>query len=226
MCTTRTHLETGSQDGSHADRKGYALDMVKKKQPAKPAPATSLDNAPPRKSRGFLRASTLTTKTIRQVGSKRGFAELRLLTEWPVIVGEALAAGCRPLKVGYAARTASLGATLHIAADGARSTEIMHQKDQIIERVNQFYGYRAVSRLHIDQSQGFTPSAAEAHMATGLAEGRSDFEAAPARPIAVDGVADEGLRKALGRLGVSVKAKAAKGPVDDSDSNGALRRKP
>ncbi|MGB0506380.1 MAG: DUF721 domain-containing protein [Pikeienuella sp.] len=201
--------------------------MVKKKQTA-PAAETS---ATPRKSRGFLRASTVTTKTIRQAGSKRGFAEMRLLTEWPVIVGEALAGGCRPLKVGYSSRTASLGATLHIATDGARATEIMHQKEQIIERVNQFYGYRAVSKIRIDQSRGFVPSQAEAQMSAtgmasaGLAEEQALFEAAPPRPAAIDGVADDGLRRALGRLGASVKAKAAKEAAKGGYSEGALRRK-
>lgn len=198
--------------------------MAKKKQ-APPSPAEQRDA---RKSRGFLRASTLTTKTIRQVGSKRGFAELRLLTEWPVIVGDALAAGCRPVKVGYASRTASLGATLHIAADGPRAIEVMHQKEQIIERVNQFYGYRAVSRLRIDQSQSPARAGGAAHMAegAGLAEDRAAFSGAPAAQVAVDGVADEGLRRALGRLGANVKAKAAGKDAAQSGLSGAFRRKP
>lgn len=182
-----------------------------------PAPPRSDRNpsaAPKRRAKGFARCADLAAPTLKQAGAKRGFAELRLLTEWRVIVGEALAGVCRPIKVSYKGRTTGLGATLHVAAEGARAPELTMQEPQIIERVNQFYGYRAVSRLVIDQSRA--PMLGPAGRAAGFAEPGADFVAgAPnaqaidevARAHALDGVTDERLRLALGRLGANIKAR-------------------
>lgn len=43
---------------------------------------------PKRRMRGFLRAADLAPEALKSGGAKRGFAELRLLTEWRAVVGE------------------------------------------------------------------------------------------------------------------------------------------
>lgn len=156
--------------------------------------------APPRKSRGFLHAAALTPAALKSVGARRGFVEARLLTDWRGIMGETLGALCRPVKVSYAGGSPSLGATLVVTTEGARAPEVEMRRPQIIERVNAFYGYRAISRLRIDQSRA----------AMGFAENRAAFEgpAPTARPI--DGVEDERLALALGRLGANIRLKAAR----------------
>ena len=106
------------------------------------------------------------------------------------IAGEALAGICRPIKVSYASRSASLGATLVLAADGARGPEIDAQKTRIIERVNSYYGYRAVSRISIDQSR--SPARMQ-----GFAEPAATFEGPTPAPRPVEGVTDERLALAL-----------------------------
>ncbi|MEX2520333.1 MAG: DUF721 domain-containing protein [Paracoccaceae bacterium] len=156
----------------------------------------------PRRGRGFLSAAELAPTVLKSTGAKRGFAELRLLTEWRAVVGEALAGVCRPLKVSYGGRSgAGLGATLVIAAEGARAPEIEMQKTRIIERVNTFYGYRAISRIAIDQSR-----APLLRMPNGMAETATPFEGPPPQPVA--GVADDHLALALARLGANVRAKS------------------
>ncbi len=175
------------------------------RDPAKPSqkrkPAQALQ--PKRRSKGFQSVAQLTPNALKQAGAKRGFAEARLLTHWNEIAGEALAAICRPIKVSYAGRTASLGATLVLAADGARGPEIDAQKPRIIERVNSYYGYRAVSRISIDQSR--SPSRMQ-----GFAEPAAAFEGPKPAPRPVEGVTDERLALALGRLGANIKSKAAR----------------
>lgn len=178
-----------------------------------------------RKSRGFLRAATLTPDALRSAGAKRGFAELRLLTEWRAVAGEALASICRPVKVSYSRRDApGLGATLIVTAPGARAPEVEMSAPRIIERVNAFYGYRAVSRIRIDQSRDpsapLRRSAPLTGQTAGFAEDAPGWSGPPpgvaggaAEPIAdevapVAGVADERLARALARLGASVVAHA------------------
>lgn len=181
-------------------------------QPARPRKdrkAKDAQPAPPkRRARGFARAADLAAPTLKQAGAKRGFAELRLLTEWRVIVGEALAGVCRPIKVSYKGRTTSLGATLYIAAEGARAPELAMQEPQIVERVNQFYGYRAISRLMIDQSRS-------GMLAAGFSEKPDAYtqdhpkQAEPSHGrVPVEGVTDERLRLALARLGANISAKS------------------
>ncbi|MEM7269542.1 MAG: DciA family protein [Pseudomonadota bacterium] len=157
---------------------------------------------PERRARGFLHAAELAPGALKSAGAKRGFAELKLLTQWRAIAGERLYKVCRPVKVTYASRSASLGATLVIAVEGARAPEIEMRKGEIIERVNAFYGYRAVSKLRIDQSRSPSLSVRQ-----GFAEEHAPFTPPAAPPV--DGVADQRLALALGRLGANIKRKAA-----------------
>lgn len=161
-----------------------------------PMPAT-----PERRARGFLRAAELTGGMLKSAGAKRGFAELRLLTEWQAVVGDALAQLCRPVKVTYGGRGGpGLGATLVVTGAGARGPEIEMQKTRIIEKVNAFYGYRAISRMLIDQSRtGMTYG-----QTTGFAEAQTEFQRQPVADKPVKGVADERLALALGRLEANV----------------------
>ncbi|QIE56268.1 DUF721 domain-containing protein [Pikeienuella piscinae] len=174
--------------------------------------------APERRAKGFLRAAELTPSALKSCGARRGFAELRLLTEWRAVVGEALASICRPMKVTYRSR-GGLGASLILTTEGARAPEVEMQKTRIIDRVNAFYGYRAVSRIVIDQSRAPMMRAAPA----GLAEAPAKWEGAP--PAPVKDVADPGLALALARLGANVKAKTARaasdGPATGGNSSGS-----
>ncbi|MEL7465033.1 MAG: DUF721 domain-containing protein [Pseudomonadota bacterium] len=182
------------------------------------------DSAYERKARGFLRAGELTPAALKTAGAKRGFAELRLLTEWRAVVGEALARVCRPVKVSYSRKGPGLGATLIVTAEGARAPEVDMQKERILEKVNAFYGYRAVSRLSIDQSRA---NMMQARLATtGMAEAAAGWSGPAAKPAPrpVDGVEDEGLALALARLGANVTAKARKSKPDAASADPNPRR--
>lgn len=173
--------------------------------PAKPARKRKVE-PPARKAKGFLPAAALTPAALKSVGAKRGFVEARLLTDWRGIVGDALGALCRPVKVSYAGGSPGLGATLVVTAEGARAPEVEMRRPQIIERVNAFYGYRAVSRLRIDQSRS----------AMGFAEAQAPFEGAPPPTVTpAPGVEDEKLALALGRLGANIRLKAARKAARD-----------
>lgn len=174
-------------------------DPAKPSQKRKPAPTPQ----PKRRGKGFLSAAQLTPDALKKAGAKRGFAEARLLTNWTEIAGASLAAICRPVKVSYSSRSAGLGATLVLAADGARGPEIDAQKPRIIERVNTYYGYRAVSRISIDQLQSHV-------CMQGFAEPAAVFEGPKPAPKPVEGVTDERLALALGRLGANIRSKAAR----------------
>ncbi len=157
-------------------------------------------------TRGFSRAATLMQPRIRQASEDRGFAVTRLLTHWSEVVGTATAQIATPVNVSYG--KGGMGATLTLLTTGAQAPMLEMQKEQVREKVNACYGYRAISRVRITQTAP-----------TGFAEGRVAFAAAPKQQktpdLAVQSAAktlsrdveDERLRAALAALGANVLSK-------------------
>ena len=157
-----------------------------------------------RHARGFESAAGLLKQRIRAAGETRGFAVSRLLTHWPEVVGEDIAAMALPVKIGYGRD--GLGATLTLLTTGASAPLLQMQLPKIREKVNACYGYNAIARVVVTQTAP-----------TGFAEGQVAFTPAPkpapaptdpvtrAKAHAVsDGVRDETLRAALEALGERV----------------------
>lgn len=145
-------------------------------------------------------------KSVDRVVGKKGFAESEVLLRWAEIVGDALANTCRPIKVHYGANR-NIGATLVVQADSGRAPEVSHQSLSILERVNRFYGYRAIVRLKVTQSTGLVP---------GFAEQQKQFTG-PETPVPAkvqqkaadlaNGIENSELRAALTRMGSHVLAR-------------------
>ncbi len=165
---------------------------------------------PQRKSttRGFKRTAQLVQGRIRHASETRGFAQTRLLTHWPEIVGADIAAIARPVNVSYGRQ--GFGATLTVLTTGAQAPMLEMQKEQLREKVNAVYGYNAISRIRVTQTAP-----------TGFAEGQASFDHRPkqAEPVAPDAkvqaraadltapVGDTCLRSALEALGRNVLSK-------------------
>jgi hypothetical protein len=79
---------------------------------------------------------------------KRGLAFGALLTDWPSVVGPQLALRTAPDKLSFP-RGKREDATLHIRAMGAVALELQHLEPLIVERINGFFGYRAVARIRL-----------------------------------------------------------------------------
>jgi hypothetical protein len=165
---------------------------------------------------GFRRASDETRPVLDKVAGRHGFAQVDVLLRWAEIVGEALAPTCRPVRVRYRGergRDQGFGATLVVQTTSARAPEIEHLAPRIVERVNQFYGYRAVARIRITQT-GTAPGFAEAQAAFARPETvPSGGDTAQAAALTA-GVEDEGLRAALTRLGANVLARTRTRPAE------------
>lgn len=109
----------------------------------------------PSSTYGFKRTSSLLTQRIRRASESRGFSESRVLTHWPEIVGEDIAAMSRPVNVSFG--RGGIGATLTLLTTGAQAPMLEMQKEQIRAKVNATYGYNAIARIRITQTapQGF-----------------------------------------------------------------------
>lgn len=162
-----------------------------------------------RRKKGFERTSGLLQSRIRAASESRGFSESRLLTHWNEIVGAQMASMARPVKVSYA--KGGFGATLTVLTTGAFAPMLQAELPKLRERVNAVYGYNAIARIHITQTAP-----------TGFADGQVAFDPQPkskkpepsaemtraAHNLSRD-VTDDGLRKALSRLGENILLKQA-----------------
>ena len=87
-------------------------------------------------------------KITRAALRRQGFAEMEVVTRWPAIVGDYLAARSAPERLVFP-RGASGNGVLHIRIQHASAPEFQHLSPLIIERVNGYYGFNAVGRLRL-----------------------------------------------------------------------------
>ena len=143
----------------------------------------------------------LVGKTIADAFARQGFASTGLVIHWAEIVGAEVAAHAEPLRMQWPRRVHEDDpepATLILRVEGPVALEIQHLSGVIIERVNRFFGWRAVGRIAIRQAP--------------LARRPEKRRPAPPDPAlvarlaaAMPEIADDGLREALARLGAAVK---------------------
>jgi len=81
---------------------------------------------------------------------KFGFVQSSVVMRWPEIVGQHHARVCSPESIRFPFGEKSEG-TLHLVVLPAHAPLIQHVIPEIIERVNRFFGYRAVTKVRLRQ---------------------------------------------------------------------------
>ncbi|WP_111423108.1 DUF721 domain-containing protein, partial [Rhodoplanes roseus] len=86
---------------------------------------------------------------------RRGFAAAEIVTHWDDIVGPEVAAIAEPMKIEWP-RGREGGeqepATLVLRVEGPAAIEVQHMAAVIVSRINQFFGWPAISRLALRQA--------------------------------------------------------------------------
>ena len=161
---------------------------------------------PIRRKKSVSSVSSFLEDQLGKAGEKRGFAVMRLLTHWREIVGEEISQITKPVKVGY--NRDGLGATLTILCLGANAPILQTMLPQIKEKVNSCYGYSAISKVRITQ----TDSVALFPVSTD--ESKSNFSLQDLNPVIAEAsksitndVESDQLRLALQKLGQSILKK-------------------
>ncbi len=86
-------------------------------------------------------------KLTAPIMSRQGFAGGAIISEWPAIVGEHMAAQSIPEKVVHS-RDKNAGGTLRLCvASGGVATELQHLEPVLLDRINTYFGYPAIARL-------------------------------------------------------------------------------
>lgn len=162
-----------------------------------------------RKARGLLTIGTSLTHLAAPALRKRGFAQAKLITDWPAIVGEAMARDTVPQKLVFP-RGSKTDAILHLRVASGYALELQHSAPQIIERINGFFGYRAISDLRYSQG----PISPQRKPRRVRPPRLNDTDEAQLQSN-IGSMGDARLREALLRLGRAVRT--GRGPSGNSD---------
>ena len=156
-------------------------------------------------ARSFPRPlSEFTGATLSDALRAQGFASTEIIARWADIAGAEIAAHSEPIRIAWP-RTSNPDeppepATLVLRVEGPAAIEIQHLSAVILERVNCFFGWRAIGRLSLRQAPlkrreaSSTPPPLDPDAAARIAGTLPQIE-------------DEDLRQALARLGAAIKQK-------------------
>lgn len=187
--------------------------MQKRKEKQTAASPREAIRPPQREVRPFAApkaVGSFVPRLTRQAFEKYGFSTATLLTDWATIVGAELARYTAPERLKWpkgvavygdveAGNQGRPGATLILRVDEGRALDIQYKGRQIIDRINAYFGYRAVADLRLLQA----PLPA-----------RNEVRLPPQRPASpppaeVLGVADDALRDALARMAAGISQRAS-----------------
>lgn len=146
-----------------------------------PAPAWRADLGP-------RPLAALLPRLTRPVFRRRSPAAAHLMTDWPEIVGPALAAQSMPQKL--------VGGTLTLRCSGPMAMELQHMAPMLVSKINGVLGQRLVERLRFVQGS-LPPPKPKPKRPTPVS-------LPPRVNTALEDVTDPDLRAALARLGQGV----------------------
>jgi hypothetical protein len=144
-------------------------------------------------------------KVTAAVFQKFGFHNAEIMASWTTIVGPEIARLARPEAIkwprgGNASgdcddQGQTQGATLIIATDPAFALEVSYRHKEIIDRINRYFGYRAIAQVKVHQVPRLETAGATGKAPALAAEPKGRIAAGP-----------EDLTTALEALGRSVAA--------------------
>lgn len=154
------------------------------------------------KRSGYARpVGNMVSGLTRHTTGKVGFAMASLLTEWPLVVGEDMAAHTQPDRLVFP-KGSRMGGTLHIRVEGPFAMEMQHLEHVVVERINGHFGYGIVKAIRLIQAPlrkrtaRRTPPAQKPPPA--------DEKELAALKKRLESVEDPGIRAVLERIGEQV----------------------
>jgi hypothetical protein len=156
-------------------------------------------------------AASLTAVTKRSF-ARRGLTGADIARQWPAIVGRDLAAHCRPRQLRFPKPGEAVDGRLTLRVAPGWALEVQHLEPLMLERINGFFGYRAVARLVLQQ--GPLPAVRGAGDSTPKKRARgpstpADPQREQALAAKLSTVRDPELRAALEGLGRTLEEKRA-----------------
>ena len=99
----------------------------------------------------FKQIADTLPKILKTKLKKANFVELSIIKNWKEIVGDDIAKNCWPIKIFFSDGNNSNGKIV-IKVKRGWSLEIEYKNQEIIEKLNQYFGYKAISKINIIQN--------------------------------------------------------------------------
>ena len=151
---------------------------------------------------GLVPIGAVLPKAASKTLQRRGFAQTAVLTHWNEIVGKTISESSCPERLFFPKDEKCAG-TLRIRVSGGLALELQHLEPLVIERINQFFGYRAVEKISIVQGPLPKRRLAKPKIVRNL----SESETKKIEDL-VSNTEDEELRDALRSLGKIILSEA------------------
>ena len=103
-----------------------------------------------RKQSYFKKVGKSLPKIIDKNIKERNFVEITLIKQWKEIIGQDIAKYCWPIKIVFSDIKNSNG-IIFLKTKRGRSMEIEFKNDEIIEKLNQYFGYKAINKISVVQ---------------------------------------------------------------------------
>lgn len=129
-----------------------------------PKPPFPVKPLPPDRRAGkgmFAKAvGSFVPKVAAKAFEKFGFHSAEIMAEWPRVAGAEIAAFTKPERIKWPRNSeidengvgTSGGATLVLRVMPARALDVEYRSGEIIDRINRYFGYRAIAQLRIVQA--------------------------------------------------------------------------
>jgi hypothetical protein len=143
------------------------------------------------------RIGVYTQKIVKPVFKARGLMEGKIITHWVQIVGEKFACLALPEKITFPKGKTTEG-TLHLMVTSSGSLFLHYAQDLILEQVNTFFGYKALTKLRM--THGFIPPE-EKHRHTTVEPSAEDLTWLGDQ---IKSLVDPELKERLEKLGLAV----------------------
>ncbi|WP_273756548.1 DUF721 domain-containing protein [Bartonella sp. MM73XJBT] len=156
------------------------------------------------KKRHFYSLSETVSKMLDPVLRKRTGLNVALIEHWPQIVGYDMSEHTMPLKIIWKCHAVQdevfQPATLIIACEGFAALKLMHETNELLHRINVFFGYIAIDHIKIEQR---SVSVLANHLTL-----KSNLNEKDKKHIAkmLEKVENESLRQSLYKLGCCIFA--------------------
>ena len=88
------------------------------------------------------------TPILEPICKRQGFVNASVILDWSKIVGNDFANLCGAMKVVFPFGKTSEGC-LHVQTTSSMASVLTYQEPLILQKVNQYYGYQAITKLRI-----------------------------------------------------------------------------
>ena len=151
-------------------------------------------------------------KVNRVFSNKYGKIEFLIFSKWPQIVGSFFAEHSEPDKVSRLTEDFDefdqpiFKNFLHVRVSPAAAVEFQHYKDTIIEKINSFFGYKAIADLRLQQN--FIPKKKNENSLKSKSFETTDIEKELVKKN-MKNIKDKELEKSIVKLGLSINREDA-----------------